>query len=76
MTFEEVCSRTLENENVIKEFNRLSGHRLGQRRTAMETMVDKSCGYDPDKEAMPDFVAFVYEFIWKPLMQRRDKEHE
>jgi hypothetical protein len=72
MTFEEVCSLTLANEEVVNEFNRLSGHRLGKHRTVIESAIDQSCGYDPDKEAIPDFIAFVFNFIWTPLLQRRD----
>ncbi len=70
MTFQEVCSYCIGNREFVKQFNRLSGHHLGEPRTAIERMVDEACGRDPDMEAMPEFVNLVYEVIWKPLVMR------
>lgn len=69
MTFQEACSQCISNKALIREFNRLTGNRLGEPRSSIERMVDSACGFDQDKEAMPDFVRFVYEFIWMPLVE-------
>jgi hypothetical protein len=31
--------------------------------------IDKACGYDPDMEAMPDFISFVFNYVWLPLIK-------
>ena len=69
MTFQETCSQCISDKALISEFNRLTGNRLGEPRSGIERMVDSACGFDQDKEAIPDFVRFVYEFIWLPLVE-------
>lgn len=51
----------------VAEFNRLTGHHMGERRNAITTAVDNACGYDPDNAAMPEFVRFVLETVYMPL---------
>jgi hypothetical protein len=53
---------------LIKEWNRLTGHSMGKRRDGITLAIDKACGYDQDEAAIPDFVDFVYEYIWLPLL--------
>ena len=67
MTFAEVCAECLANDELVKEWNRLTGHQLGVPRSPVEIAIDKASGYDPDTEAMPDFVDFVFECVWVPL---------
>ena len=67
MTFLEVCHECISNKELITHWNRLTGNKLGTHRDPITTLIDKACGYDPDMEAMPDFINFVYEYIWLPL---------
>ena len=62
MTFQETCGQCISDKALISEFNRLTGNHLGGPRSGIERMVDSACGFDQDKEAIPDFVRFVYEF--------------
>jgi len=68
MTFEECCTISIDNEELIQEFNRLTGHKLGMSRTPIQKLIDDSCNYNPDKEAIPDFCRFVFKSIWTPLV--------
>lgn len=74
MNFLECCEECLKNDDLLREFNRLWGHKLGVERKPIEKMVDKACGYDPNMKAMPDFVDFVYKFVWCPLLEQQEKE--
>ena len=65
--FAYACSVCLGNKDFVKEFNRLTGHKLGVPRTPIEKMIDEACGRDPDAKAMPDFVNLVYELVWSTL---------
>lgn len=56
------------NWELVSEFNRLSGFHLGETRTPIEVQIDTACGYDPDQEAIPHFLDFIYECIWLPLL--------
>lgn len=67
MTFQEMVSECLKSDELIAEFNRLSGYRLGARRSGFEKAFDDVCGYDPDAAAIPAFVDFVYRCVWLPL---------
>jgi hypothetical protein len=68
MTFQEVCNICISNEDLIREWNRLTGHKLGVSRLPLIIGVDKVCGYDPNEKAMPDFINFVFKYIWLPLV--------
>ena len=56
------------NQDLVQEFNRLTGFHLGERRDVLAQAIDKVCGYDPDKEAFPAFIQFVDECVWAPLV--------
>ena len=64
MNFTQCCQECIANKELVHEWNRLTGHHLGERRNPIDKAIDDACGYDPDMEAMPDFVNFVYEYIW------------
>jgi hypothetical protein len=68
MTFEDVCAECLLNKELVREWNRLTGHLLGVPRSPIEAVIDKACGYNPYEKAMPEFISFVWEFIWIPLI--------
>lgn len=71
MTFETCCSECLKNKELVKEFNRLSGCHLGEQKNGIDMAIDKACGYDPNKEAVPAFVNFVMECIWIPMVSSK-----
>lgn len=68
MTFKDVCMECIGTPELVKEWNRLTGHHLGERRDGIVSMIDKACGHEPDEAAIPDFIAFVYDYIWLPLI--------
>lgn len=68
MDFQKCCSICIGNTELVEQFNRLTGHKLGAKRTPFEMAIDKACGYDPDKEAIKDFCEFVFQFIWIHLV--------
>jgi hypothetical protein len=70
MIFSEVCAECLANDDLVREWNRLTGHRLGVSRLPIVQMIDKACGYNPDEKAMPDFISFVWNYIWLPLVNK------
>lgn len=55
------------DKELVRQFNRLSGHHLGEIRAPIQMMIDNACGFDPDADAMPDFERFVWDCIFKPL---------
>jgi hypothetical protein len=67
MTFEDVCKVCLSNDDLVRGWNRLTGNKLGVSRPPVVAAIDEACGYDPNAVAMPDFVEFVYEYIYLPL---------
>lgn len=74
MTFTECCEKCITNKEFVNEFNRLTGNHIGERRSPIEQAIDNACGYDPDKDAMGDFCAFVHECVWIPLLSQAQKE--
>lgn len=70
MTFQECAMTCAGNKELVREFNRLNGSHLGVPRSGIEKAIDDACGYDPYAESLPQFLAFVYECIWLPLMQK------
>lgn len=48
MSFEQCALYCAGNMELVKEFNRLSGCHLGERRTPIDIAIDGACGYDPD----------------------------
>lgn len=67
MTFEDCCKYCLNNKTLVEQFNRLTGLRLGAERSKIEKIIDASCGYEPDNEAIPAFVSFVFQYVWVPM---------
>lgn len=72
MTFEECCHECIGNKELLREFNRLTGKHLGEHRSGVIRTIDEACGYDPDMEAMPLFVAFVYDAVWCRMSRTRE----
>jgi TRAP-type C4-dicarboxylate transport system substrate-binding protein len=69
MMFYDVCVECINNKDFVEHFNRLMGHKLRVRSSPIVMEIDKACGYDPDMEAMPDFISFVFNYVWLPLIK-------
>lgn len=71
-TFHECVWACWDNVAFMKEYRRLTGHKLnGTQRIVIEFMIDRETGYRPDplddKEAR-QFFEFVRDHIWLPLV--------
>lgn len=70
MDFTDVVLFCAGKDDLVKEFNRLYGCRLGRsrHRTPMERAVDEATGFAGESdEDMAKFTAFVWNCIWTRL---------
>ena len=73
MTFEEVVFECIENKELVREFNRLSGTCINiDNRSPIHLMIDKATGYQKEIDKKGDkelrqFFAFVFNCIYLPL---------
>lgn len=78
MTFQEVVLECRMTPEFVKEFNRLSGCKLGiDNRAPITKMIDEATGYQTglDKQEswyMQQFIGFVFACIWLPLAARAE----
>ena len=78
--FEIVLRESLNNHNLIKEWNRLNNaHFLEDNRPPVIIMIDEATGYQTEldkkqQEWMSEFAAFVWVCIFVPLMNDLGKE--
>ncbi|EAN6655675.1 hypothetical protein RJH75_003644 [Salmonella enterica] len=73
-----VLNRCIDEEELIIQFERLSGvSRPPKRQHPIELMVDKATGfYDEQwKLFFEAFIPFVYEFIWLTWEDRDNEEY-
>jgi hypothetical protein len=66
MTFVDVVCECAGMPELVANFNRLYGCKLGQslKRDAFTLAIDKACGYSGEsKDDMGKFVAFVYDCV-------------
>ena len=70
MTFEECCSKCLDNKEFVQQFNRLTGHSLGVTRTPVQVVIDNACDFNQNEDAMPAFIEFVFGYVWIPFVMR------
>lgn len=70
MTFIECVALCAGNQELVQEFNRLTGLHMGEKRSGIDLAIDEACGHDPDKEAFPAFIEFVEECIWEPFLSQ------
>ena len=71
MDFQEVCLECIRNKELVGEYNRLTGKRLGvDSRAPIEKIIDETIGYQAelDKKEMGFFVLFVLDVIWLPVI--------
>lgn len=74
--FQNMIEFCIGQDELIQEFNRLTNHHMGERRNAVVQAIDNACGYDPDVEAMPDFVRFVWDCVFLPLCNIQFEQRE
>lgn len=68
MDFQTAVMECYDNKEFVREFNRLTDNNLKQSRDKFIEMIDNACGYNPDEKGMIEFIQFVEEFIWMPLI--------
>lgn len=68
LSFEDVCHECLANDELVNEFCRLKKMKRPDRRSPIEIEIDKACGYDANGIFIKEFVDFVTDFIWIPLL--------
>lgn len=82
MSFQECLMECCSNQELVKQFNRLTGRKvldnIYDKRASIIKMVDESTGYQKelDKKANEDmqfFISFVFEFIWLPVQSLNEE---
>lgn len=66
VTFGEFVFMCAGNKDLVREFDRLTGSNLGMNGTGLDLMIDRVTGRTA--EGLEEFVAFVHEFVWLPLV--------
>ena len=64
LTFHDVLMECAGTPELVREFNRLTGHSLMEG-SPIERMVDEATGRE--EQALCDFTAFVFECVYVPL---------
>lgn len=65
MTFHECLMFCAKQSELVENFNRLTGYKLGEPRSPIDQMIDQATGLED--EAMREFISFVHEFVWLRL---------
>lgn len=69
--FINVCSLCLNNDDLVNEFCRLKGLKRQDERSPIEIQIDFACGYNAGLDFMNQFIDFVREFLYIPLLKQR-----
>lgn len=70
MTFTECLFYCIGEPELVKEFNRLTGSRIGvDDRKPIERLVDEAAGYIPFADDYVKFIQFVWAAIYLPLKE-------
>lgn len=72
-TFAEVVFKCAENKALVAEFDRLTGSNLSMKGSGLDRMIDDATGRTA--EGVEQFVSFVHEFIWLPLLLNGAEVH-
>lgn len=65
----DVIQECLKNSELVKEFNRLRGCSVGiDKRTPIEIQIDNVTGYNQKENDMYEFIGFVIDCVWLPLL--------
>lgn len=75
MGFTHCVNACLDNQDLMREYRRLTGSRLGLRPSTLEAMIDQATGAPAanDADAVAFFV-FVRDCIWQPVMMQLAEE--
>jgi len=67
MTFYDCVIQCAGTPDLVKEFDRLTGHNLAdlKPRSGLDRMIDEATGRD--KEGLEEFLRFVFDCIWTRL---------
>ena len=82
MTLQDCLTKCAMETRLVDEFNRLSHTSISFKdsRKPIEIMIDESTGYpNPfknDHNEMQQFISFVFEFIWLPLVAENSEMQE
>lgn len=75
MDFYDCVMECAKKDDLVSEFNRLTGRRLGDKqvRNPIDRIIDEAIGYDEVLKAQQDedvkaFVDFCYEYVWLPIL--------
>ena len=69
--FISICSLCLNNDNLVNEFCRLKGLKRPDKRSPIEIQIDNACGYDVGIDFMRQFIFFIREFVYIPLLRQQ-----
>lgn len=78
MTFEDCVLECCKNQELVEQFNRLTGKKVlvqfYEKRQPIVQMIDEATGYQRvldqnSHEDMQAFITFVFEYIWSPLIE-------
>ena len=70
MTFEECVITCLHNKELMQVFNRIHKTNLGENGEFANIKPEDVQNFDPKDESITAFVAFVFEFVWTPLLSK------
>lgn len=69
--FINVCNLCLNNDDLVDEFCRLKGMKRPDKRSPIEIQIDNACGYNVSMDFMRQFMDFVREFVYVPLLSQQ-----
>lgn len=58
------CEATIGQPGALEQFEKDTGFKPPKKRSGIEAMVDKACGYNPMSEFAPKFADWVAENVW------------
>lgn len=66
MNFDQVLQHCAGNKELVTQFDRLTGSNLSLKGAPLDVAIDKASGRTDAELAA--FVAFVFNFVWLPLI--------
>ena len=65
MTFAQCVTESFKNEELVSEFDRLTGSNLSLKGSPLDLLIDESC--DRFRDEARSFIFFVYDAVWSRL---------
>lgn len=66
MTFEEVVMESYKNDELIEQYNRLTGSTLKRKKSSIYQLIDEATG--KEEAELKGFISFVDEYVFHPLV--------